>query len=46
VLVWRSRTDFFYPDVSGPVGTFIATGTPTLALIPLGFVMVPAAVGQ
>jgi ABC-2 type transport system permease protein len=37
---------FFYPDVSGPVGTFIATGTPTLALIPLGFVMVPAAVGQ
>jgi ABC-2 type transport system permease protein len=37
---------FFYPDVSGPVGTFIATGTPTLALIPLGFAMVPAAVGQ
>lgn len=37
---------FFYPNVSGPVGTFIATGTPTLALIPLGFVMVPGAVGQ
>jgi ABC-2 type transport system permease protein len=37
---------FFYPDVSGTVGAFIATGTPTLALIPLGFVMVPGAVGQ
>jgi ABC-2 type transport system permease protein len=37
---------FFYPHVSGPIGAFIATGTPTLALIPLGFVMVPAAVGQ
>jgi ABC-2 type transport system permease protein len=37
---------FFYPHVSGTVGTLIATGTPTLALIPLGFVMVPAAVGQ
>jgi ABC-2 type transport system permease protein len=37
---------FFYPHVSGSLGTLIATGTPTLALIPLGFVMVPAAVGQ
>jgi len=37
---------FFYPHVSASVGMLIATGTPTLALIPLGFVMVPAAVGQ
>jgi ABC-2 type transport system permease protein len=37
---------FFYPHVSPTTALFIATGTPTLALIPLGFVMVPGAVTQ
>jgi ABC-2 type transport system permease protein len=37
---------FFYPHVSETTALFIATGTPTLALIPLGFVMVPGGVTQ
>jgi ABC-2 type transport system permease protein len=37
---------FFYPAVTPAVGLYIATGTPTLALIPLGLVMIPAAVGE
>jgi ABC-2 type transport system permease protein len=37
---------FFYPHVSQTTALFIATGTPTLSLIPLGFVMVPGGVSQ
>lgn len=37
---------FFYPHVDSGVGLYIASGTPTLALIPLGFLMVPASVGD
>ena len=37
---------FFYPHMTQTTALYIATGTPTLALIPLGFVMVPANVGQ
>jgi ABC-2 type transport system permease protein len=37
---------FFYPHVTPEVALYIATGTPTLALIPLGFVMLPGAVSQ
>jgi ABC-2 type transport system permease protein len=37
---------FFYPAVTPTVGLYIATGTPTLALIPLGLVMIPAGVGE
>jgi ABC-2 type transport system permease protein len=37
---------FFYPVVTPTVGLYIATGTPTLALIPLGMVMIPAGVGE
>ena len=32
---------FFYPVVTPTIALFIVTGTPTLALIPLGLVMVP-----
>jgi ABC-2 type transport system permease protein len=37
---------FFYPSISPTTAMMIATGTPTLALIPLGFVMVPGGVSQ
>jgi ABC-2 type transport system permease protein len=37
---------FFYPHVSQETALYIATGTPTLALIPLGLVMVPGSVAQ
>lgn len=37
---------FLYPVVTPTVALFIVTGTPTLALIPLGFVMVPIGVSQ
>ena len=37
---------FFYPDVSQATALYIATGTPALALIPLGLVMLPASVSQ
>ncbi|MGE5287466.1 MAG: ABC transporter permease [Micromonosporaceae bacterium] len=37
---------FFYPRVTPTIALYIATGTPTLALIPLGLVMIPASVGQ
>jgi ABC-2 type transport system permease protein len=37
---------FFYPHVDRATALYIATGTPTLALIPLGFVMMPASVGE
>jgi ABC-2 type transport system permease protein len=37
---------FFYPHVSQETALYIATGTPTLALIPLGLVMVPGSVSQ
>ena len=36
---------FFYPRMTHSTALYITTGTPTLALIPLGFVMVPANVG-
>jgi ABC-2 type transport system permease protein len=35
---------FFYPQITAPRALYIATGAPTLALIPLGFVMVPSGV--
>lgn len=37
---------FFYPEVSPETALYITTGVPTLALIPLGFVLVPSSVGQ
>jgi ABC-2 type transport system permease protein len=37
---------FFYPRVTPAAAVYIATGTPTLALIPLGFSLVPNAVCQ
>ena len=37
---------FFYPRITHSTALFIATGTPALALIPIGFVLVPASVGQ
>jgi ABC-2 type transport system permease protein len=37
---------FFYPQVSEATALYIATGTPVLALIPLGLVMLPGSVSQ
>jgi ABC-2 type transport system permease protein len=37
---------FFYPRISPETALYITTGTPVLALIPIGFVLVPASVGQ
>jgi ABC-2 type transport system permease protein len=37
---------FFYPHVTPTVALYVTTGTPTLALIPLGFVMVPGVIGE
>ena len=37
---------FFYPVVTPTIALFIVTGTPTLALIPLGLVMVPTGVSE
>ena len=37
---------FFYPEVSEATALYIATGTPTLALIPLGLLMLPESVNQ
>ena len=37
---------FFYPRVTPAIALYISTGTPTLALIPLGFVLIPGMVGQ
>jgi ABC-2 type transport system permease protein len=37
---------FFYPHVTPSTALYIATGAPTLALIPLGFVMLPSNVAQ
>ena len=37
---------FFYPDVTPTTALLITTGVPTLALIPLGFVLIPGSVGQ
>ena len=37
---------FFYPRMTPSTAMYITTGTPTLALIPLGFVMIPASVGR
>jgi ABC-2 type transport system permease protein len=37
---------FFYSEMSEATALYIATGTPTLALIPLGFLMLPESVNQ
>ena len=37
---------FFYPRMTHQTAVLITTGTPTLALIPLGFVLVPTSVGH
>lgn len=37
---------FYLGDVPDVVKTFLATGVPALALIPIGFVMVPGMVGE
>ncbi|MGD0220405.1 MAG: ABC transporter permease [Acidimicrobiales bacterium] len=37
---------FFYPHITPFRALYITTGAPTLALIPLGFVMLPGSVGQ
>jgi ABC-2 type transport system permease protein len=36
----------FYPRVTHATALYITTGTPALALIPIGLVLVPASVGQ
>ena len=36
---------FFYPHVTAVRAIYITTGAPTLALIPVGFVMVPGSIG-
>ena len=36
----------YYPEVSPVVALWIATGAPALALIPIGFLMVPSGVGM
>jgi ABC-2 type transport system permease protein len=36
---------FFYPHVTAVRALYITTGAPTLALIPVGFVMVPGSIG-
>lgn len=36
---------FFYPHITPSRAIYIATGAPALALIPLGFVMLPGSVG-
>lgn len=37
---------FFYPEVTPTVALYITTGIPTLALVPMGFVMIPGAIGE
>ena len=37
---------FFYPHVTAVRALYITTGAPTLALVPLGFVMIPGTVAQ
>lgn len=37
---------FFYPEITPTTALYIATGIPTLALIPLGFIMIPGGVGE
>ena len=37
---------FFYPEVDEVTALYIVTGTPTLALIPLGLLMLPESVNQ
>ena len=37
---------FFYPEIDPTTALLIATGVPTLALVPMGFVLVPAAVAN
>jgi len=37
---------FFYPEVDEVTGLYIVTGTPTLALIPLGLLMLPESVNE
>ena len=37
---------FFYPHITPARALYITTGSPTLALIPLGFVMLPGAIGM
>ena len=37
---------FFYPHVTATRALYITTGAPTLALIPLGFVMLPGTVAE
>lgn len=36
---------FFYPHITPERALYISTGAPTLALIPLGFVMLPSSIG-
>ena len=37
---------FFYLRITYSTGLYITTGTPALALMPIGFALVPASVGQ
>jgi ABC-2 type transport system permease protein len=37
---------FFYPQITHETALYITTGTPALALIPIGFFLVPTSVGQ
>ncbi|MDQ2623938.1 MAG: ABC transporter permease [Actinomycetota bacterium] len=37
---------FFYPEITPTTAVYIATGIPTLALVPMGFIMIPGGVGE
>jgi len=37
---------FFYPEITPTTALYITTGIPTLALIPMGFIMIPGGVGE
>jgi len=37
---------FIYPEITPTTALYITTGIPTLALIPMGFVMIPGGVGE
>lgn len=37
---------FLYPEITPATALFITTGIPTLALVPVGFVMIPGGVSQ
>ena len=37
---------FIYPEITPSTAVYITTGIPTLALVPVGFVMIPGGIGE